>query len=698
MPVMASFTYQPTIRRQPAGAHQAAKRLQTALLRKPTGFMVSLLTPILMLGWLAPSHSQVLELSIEQAELSGVQAHSVLGRFALAKGEAELSFTLVDRWATERDLPMTLSATSQGENWQLRLHPLSLPIVVPIDTRVDSGGNSGFEGVELADASELRAVLNVDAQIFGRNFSQIDRAAVRARISELGFSDETGTIAAEAVVIDTQLELAAAAGRSLHSVADHSWDLTVRSTQGELLWGPAYLDLRRHPLSLDIRGHWPRQEISRLQLDSLYWAQEGLIEARARVQADLDLKSLTSTRSDTDASVTIQSGHLELLYLELPTAYQNFLRTTLAGTLLGNLQTDGSLSGSLSIEENQPVAAEISLKDINLRDLRGSALTLEGLEGKIRWRAQTESDPVISYLNWNQGSLNGIPAGKSSLQFVWQDDMLELSEVARIPILDGALRIDSLSIQNLTQVSREILFDGTLEPLSLSALTEALGLPALAGTLTGRAPGVQYRDQTLTVSGPFAADIFGGQIIGRDLQIKALFSRWPQVTANIDLHNLDLALLSSTLDIGAITGRVGGYVRDLELFAWRPVAFEAMIATDESSLEPRRISVRAINSIANIGGSAGSGVSSALQSGMLRFFDTYRYRRLGLRCTLKDNICLMSGTGTDRQRTGDRYTLLEGAGLPRLDIVGYAGRVNWSQLMQQLASQIRPGPTPLRAP
>ena len=698
MPVMVSLTYQSTITRQPAGAEQTTERLRTTPIGKPAGFMVSLLTPILMLGWLAPSHSQVLELSIEQADLSGVQAHSVRGHVALAKGEAELSFTLVDRSATQRDLPMTLSATSQGANWQLRLHPLSLPIAAPINTRGDSRRDSGFEGVRLADATQLRAVLDVDAEIFGRDFSQIDRATVRARISELDFSDETGAIAAEAVVIDTQLELAAAAGRSLHSVADHSWDLVVRSTQGELLWGPAYLDLGRHPLSLDIRGHWPRREISRLQLDSLYWVQEGLIEARARVQADLDLKSLTSARSGTDASVTIQTGHLELLYLELSTAYQKFLRTALAGTLLGNLQTDGSLSGSLSIREKRPVAAEILLKDINLRDLRGSALTLDDLEGEIRWRAQPESDPVISYLNWNQGSLNGIPAGKSSLQFVWQDDMLELTEVARIPILDGALRIDSFSIQNLTQASREVLFDGTLEPLSLPALTEALGWPALAGTLTGRAPSVQYRDQTLTVSGPFAADIFGGQIIGRDLQIKALFSRWPQVTANIDLYNLDLALLSSTLDIGAITGRVGGYVRDLELFAWRPVAFEAMIATDESSLEPRRISVRAINSIANIGGSAGSGVANALQSGMLRFFDTYRYRRLGLRCTLKDNICLMSGTGTGRQRAGERYTLLEGAGLPRLDIVGYAGRVNWSQLMQQLASQIRTGQTPLRAP
>lgn len=108
--------------------------------------------------------------------------------------------------------------------------------------------------------------------------------------------------------------------------------------------------------------------------------------------------------------------------------------------------------------------------------------------------------------------------------------------------------------------------------------------------------------------------------------------------------------------------------------------------------------MRAINSIANIGGTAGTGVAAALQGGLLRFFDSYRYRKLGLRCTLKDNICLMSGANDLTQRSGERYTLLEGAGIPRLDIIGYAGRVNWSQLIEQVADQIQSGGTPIRVP
>jgi hypothetical protein len=56
------------------------------------------------------------------------------------------------------------------------------------------------------------------------------------------------------------------------------------------------------------------------------------------------------------------------------------------------------------------------------------------------------------------------------------------------------------------------------------------------------------------------------------------------------------------------------------------------------------------------------------------------------------------GRSAVRFTPGERYTLLEGAGIPRLDIIGYAGRVNWSQLIEQVASQIQSGGTPIRVP
>ena len=96
-----------------------------------------------------------------------------------------------------------------------------------------------------------------------------------------------------------------------------------------------------------------------------------------------------------------------------------------------------------------------------------------------------------------------------------------------------------------------------------------------------------------------------------------------------------------------------------------------------------RISARAIGNISNIGG-GGGGVYGALQSGLFRLFDTYRYDRLGIRCRLENDVCLMSGI----EPVGTGYYLLKGKGLPRIDIVGNVGRVNWPQLVSQIMAQM----------
>lgn len=629
-----------------------------------------------------PAHSQVLEISAESAALAGISLKALSGRIAIREGQAQARFTVADRWISERDLTMTVHAKTMPRGWRLALQPVSIPVQLPIEP----------------NSAPATADISLQAEIFGRELSQVDKALLAVELANLRYSDQTGTVALEGVSLKTDLQLLATTEQSLLDRVTHPWELHVRSQQGELLWGPAYLNLSQYPMTMMMTGQWPRHTPSRVDISSLHLSQEGLLHADAQTQAHVQWDILQPTTRITDSPLRIESAKIDLRALEIPAAYQSLLRTALAGTLLGNLQTQGRLSGYALIEDNAPVALDLSLRDLSLEDQRNRALMLEQLNGEIHWRAHAPGTPLVSKINWQSAALNGIPMGAASFQFAWQGDELQLLRASRIPILDGALRVDSLSIRNLSDPSREISFDGALEPLSLTELTQALGWPALAGMLTGRAPGVRYRDQILTVSGPLEADIFGGKVIGRNLQIRQPFSRWPSVTADIDLQSLDLSLLSSTLEIGAITGRIGGYVHDLELFAWRPVAFEALIATDEESPEPRRISVRAINSIANIGGTAGTGVAAALQGGLLRFFDSYRYRKLGLRCTLKDNICLMSGANDLTQRSGDRYTLLEGAGIPRLNIIGYAGRVNWAQLVEQVASQIQSGGTPIRAP
>jgi hypothetical protein len=87
-----------------------------------------------------------------------------------------------------------------------------------------------------------------------------------------------------------------------------------------------------------------------------------------------------------------------------------------------------------------------------------------------------------------------------------------------------------------------------------------------------------------------------------------------------------------------------------------------------------------VQNIGNIGG-GGAGVTAALSSGVMRFFDDFNYDRLGLSCRLENDVCILDGIAP---APNGGYYLVKGKGLPRIDVIGGAHRVDWPRLVQQL--------------
>ena len=63
-------------------------------------------------------------------------------------------------------------------------------------------------------------------------------------------------------------------------------------------------------------------------------------------------------------------------------------------------------------------------------------------------------------------------------------------------------------------------------------------------------------------------------------------------------------------------------------------------------------------------------------------FDDFGYRRIGIACRLADEVCTMDGLGS----AGQGFIIVEGAGLPRLTVVGFNRRVDWPTLLERLAA------------
>ena len=132
---------------------------------------------------------------------------------------------------------------------------------------------------------------------------------------------------------------------------------------------------------------------------------------------------------------------------------------------------------------------------------------------------------------------------------------------------------------------------------------------------------MELRGDELTVSGNIEANVFDGTVVASHLRLADPLGKWPRFYADVRARNLDLDLVTRAFAVGTITGRLDADILGLELFNWSPVAFDARLETAAGDRSRHRISAKAVKELSNVGG-GGGGVTQALQSGVLRFFDT----------------------------------------------------------------------------
>jgi hypothetical protein len=196
-------------------------------------------------------------------------------------------------------------------------------------------------------------------------------------------------------------------------------------------------------------------------------------------------------------------------------------------------------------------------------------------------------------------------------------------------------------------------------------------------------PSAVYRDRILTIGGALLIRAFDGTTTMTGLRVERPLGLIPRLTADVDIRALDLLALTQTFEFGRIEGRLDGRIQDLELENWGPVRFDARLATPEGDRSRRRISQRAVANLSSIGG--GSNATAVLSKGFMGLFKEFSYRRLGVRCRLMNGVCEMEGVSAAPRG----YYLVEGGGLPRIDVIGYERRVDWKELVARLRSATR---------
>ncbi len=560
------------------------------------------------------------------------------------------ALTTRGRWQLRDAIAVQFAAQQDARGWRgsAKLQDASLAAL-----RDWLGAQAGLPA-DLAVEGRVSATLDV------RGGERVEQGIATVTLAGLNFGNEAGTVVGENVALSLT-------ARADPQRGQRALNVTLDSNSGQALFGPALLDLARHPLTLRARGEWRDDSI---ELFDVAATQRDLSDLRATAIVALV------------PALLLREADIELRDLRLPQAYTAYAQIALAATDFGTLDTRGRITGSARIRDGALVGADARLLGLEIEDTRGK-FTMTNLRGNLHWAAA--GAPVEpSVLTWTAGSAYGLSGDGARLEFIAQGTSIALSKPARLPIFDGALIIRTLAADAIGSESPALQFEADIEPISLQQLAPAFGWPALAGRLSGRIPRIDYRDRMLTVAGDVEARVFGGRIVGSNLRLQDPLGPWPRLFADVRAFDLDLAAVTQTFSIGSITGRLEGHLLGLELFNWSPVAFDALFQTPPGDRGRHRISARAVGNLSNIGG-GGGGVVSALQSGAFKLFDEYDYERVGLRCRLANDVCLMSGI----EPSGAGYYIMKGKGLPHIDIIGNAGRVSWPQLVGQIATQMR---------
>jgi len=435
---------------------------------------------------------------------------------------------------------------------------------------------------------------------------------------------------------------------------------TGRVHSGEALLGDFYFNFSQQPVSFSIKA---------------FLGPDGALEKALVNLVIPGILAADITLSDFSADSLPQSQFVRFQVLDMAALNTLYLKDFLALKGLADAQLAGSARGELRREHNRWHSA-----DVFLFQLDGTApsrkLQARSLKGELHWRREAPVPP--SSLSWQSLLLAGLPVKASGLGFFFAGDSLRFPDHSYLPVFDGALVVDHLFVSHVFSPTIDIDFSGEIEPISLALITEKLGWPIMQGTIAGKIPGMHKKGEQIVFDGIIDVSVFDGQMRISHLAMERLFGVAPVIAADIVFDGLNLKQITTTFDFGEITGLVAGSVTGLRVTNWKTDRMDAEIHSLRRKGIKQTLSQKALDRISSLGG-----VQGAISRSFLRFFERFRYRRLGMRCRLRREVCEMGGI---REFKGG-YLLVEGGGLPRVNIIGYQRFIDWEEFLDRLLNR-----------
>jgi hypothetical protein len=337
--------------------------------------------------------------------------------------------------------------------------------------------------------------------------------------------------------------------------------------------------------------------------------------------------------------------------------------------VLNEVEVGGNVSAKVHLERNDSWKIKGSCKwhDGNLafteHGARFSGIDLDlplwyrsggapGLKEKIKGRLAIESL-----------TLPLLP--EQALDVVLEAGPNELSVPAptTFEVAGGRLRLGPVTAKNLYGPSPTVMTSLDLNTNDLNPLLNKVWSEPIRGTLRGRLDPLRIHKRNLSGKGALTARVFGGKLFLSDIAAARLLTPTQLLSLTARWQNLNLETLTRGTTFGKIEGVLQGHAENLEIVFGQPQRFDLLLETVKTPGVSQKISVTAVDNIAQIGGGESPfiGMAGALST----FFKEFPYEKIGLRASLENDVFRINGT----IREGGKEYLVKRGGFSGVDIV-----------------------------
>ncbi len=185
----------------------------------------------------------------------------------------------------------------------------------------------------------------------------------------------------------------------------------------------------------------------------------------------------------------------------------------------------------------------------------------------------------------------------------------------------------------------------------------------LKGKFSIDLPHIEIFPDHVSTEGLCEVEAYGGKITANNIQIERPFSQARTISCDVRLTALDLEKITDSIPFGRVTGIINGEIQDLAFSYGQPERFIIRIESEKRKGIAQRFSLKATNDIAIIG--TGEKTPLSPNSGWTRLIKEFRYDKIGMYCSLKNDMFTLRGT---IQKKGTEY-LVKGSGLFAINVV-----------------------------